>query len=139
MELGRELKKLQGYMGGKNEAEFRKQADFIRENFTSESEEKEIDAFIEACLKESSDKTEKLIQQAETILVRQQLKEISGIVSMSYISEKYFGKSRTWLYQKINGNIKNGKPVKFTGEEIKTFNLALQDISRKIGSVAIHS
>ncbi|MDR3339838.1 MAG: DUF5053 domain-containing protein [Candidatus Symbiothrix sp.] len=43
-----------------------------------------------------------------------------------------------WLHQKINGNVKNGKPAKFTNAEIEIFNFALQDISKKIGSIAIH-
>jgi len=57
---------------------------------------------------------------------------------MSYIAKKYFNKDRTWLYQKINGNIKNGKPVKFSDTEVHMFNFALKDISNKIGSIAIH-
>ncbi|MCL2860714.1 MAG: DUF5053 domain-containing protein [Oscillospiraceae bacterium] len=82
--------------------------------------------------------TEKLIQEAESVLVREQLKEVNEIVSMSYIAKKYFNKNRTWLYQKINGNLKNGKTAKFTNSEIQTFNFALKDIGNKIGSIAIH-
>jgi hypothetical protein len=89
MELKKELEKLKNYMGGKNEAEFKKQADYIRANFTSESEEKEIDAFIEACLKETAGRTEELIRQAESILMREQLKEVTEMVSISYIAKKY--------------------------------------------------
>ena len=37
----------------------------------------------------------------------------------------------------MNGNIINGKPAKFTEEEIKNLNFALQDISKKIGSVRV--
>ena len=50
-------------------------------------------------------------------LQKEQLKEVSEIVSMSYIAQKYFNKNRTWLYQKINGNLKNGKPAKFSDLE----------------------
>jgi hypothetical protein len=139
MKLNEELKKLKSYMGGKNDAAFREQADYIRANFTSESDQKTIDDFIASCLKKVSDKTEELIQEAESILVREQLKDVSEIISISYIAEKYFNKKRAWIYQKINGNMKNGKPAKFTDSEIKTFNFALQDISHKIGSLAIRS
>jgi len=41
------------------------------------------------------------------------------------------------LYQKINGCSVNGKPAKFTPEEISTLNFALQDISKDIGSTVI--
>ena len=138
MDLQKELGILKSYMGGKNEEDFKRQADYINENFTSESDQKKIESFTSELLSGIFVKTEELIQKAESILVREQLKEASEIVSMSYIAKKYFNKNRTWLYQKINGNMKNGKPVKFSDSEIQTFNFALKDIGNKIGSIAIH-
>ena len=139
MDLQKELSLLKSYMGGKNEETFKRQADFINENFTSKADQKIIKSFISDLLSEISVKTEKLIQETESYLVSEQLKEISEIVSMSYIAKNYFNKKRSWIYQKINGNHKNGKQVKFTDSEIQTFNSALKDISNKIGSIAIHS
>lgn len=60
-----------------------------------------------------------------------ELDEIADMASMSYIAEKYFQKSRAWLYQRINGNIVNGKPAKFTTEEKATFARALDDMAKK--------
>jgi len=60
-----------------------------------------------------------------------ELGEIADMASMSYIAEKYFEKSRTWLYQRLNGNIVNGKPARFTKEEKETFAKALEDMSKK--------
>lgn len=60
-----------------------------------------------------------------------------NILPLSHIAEHYFKKSRQWLYQRINGNIVNGKPAQFTDEEIETLNFALQDISKKIGSIRV--
>ena len=74
---------------------------------------------------------------SEKIVIRQQLEKILAILPLSYIAENYFGKSKAWFYQRLNGNSVNGKPAQFTEEEIKTLNFALQDISRKIGSVSI--
>ena len=139
MDLQKELGILKNYMGGKNEDAFKRQADYINANFTSEADQKVIDEFMSELLSGISAKTEKLIQETESILVREQLKEVSEIVSMSYIAKKYFNKNRTWLYQKINGNLKNGSPAKFSDIEIQTFNFALKDIGNKIGSIAIHS
>ena len=139
MELNEELKKLKEYMDAGREDDFKKQSDFIHANFASETDRKTIDGFISELLSGLSFETEELIQEAESLLIREQLKEIIEIISISYIAKKYFNKNRTWMYQKINGNIKNGKPAKFTDSEIQTFNFALQDISNKIGSVAIHS
>jgi len=139
MDLQEELSKLKSYMGGKNEEAFKTQADYINENFTSDADREIINNFISNEISKISLRTEELIQEAESILIREQLKEVSEIVSMSYIAKKYFNKKRSWIYQKINGNLKNGKQVKFTDSEIQTFNFALRDISNKIGSIAIYS
>ena len=139
MDLQKELDVLKSYMGGKDEVAFKKQSDYITNTFTSEADKRVIERFMYESVSEVSSKTEKLIQEAESILVREQLKEVSEIVSMSYIAKNYFNKNRTWLYQKINGNRKNGKQVKFSDSEIQTFNFALKDIGNKIGSIAIHS
>ena len=33
--------------------------------------------------------------------------EIFNVLNASYIAKRFFGKSRNWLYQKLNHNIKN--------------------------------
>ena len=71
------------------------------------------------------------------LTVKEQLKDISEVVSLSYIAKKYFGKSRAWLYQRINGNVVRGQVYKLSPEEIDTLNFALHDISNKIGSLSI--
>lgn len=74
---------------------------------------------------------------AEELVLKSQLKEILPVLSVSYIAKNYFNKSRQWFYQKLNGNIVNGKPAKFTKEEIETLNFALKDLSKKIGSLEV--
>lgn len=75
--------------------------------------------------------------EARAFIVKNQLEEILPIISAAYIAKNYFGKSKEWFYQKMNGNIVNGKPAQFSKEEIETLNLALQDISQKIGSIRV--
>ena len=137
MELSKELEKLKKYMDTGCEDDFKKQSDLIHTTFTSDADKKTISGFISEILSGISLETEELIRDAESLLVSEQLKEVSEIISISYVAKKYFNKNRTWLYQKINRNLKNGKPATFTDSEIQTFNFALQDISHKIGSVAI--
>ena len=134
MELNEELKKLKSYMGGNMDEAFKKQVDNIRKNFTSESDRKTINQFIKSELSAISNRVEDLIGITE---IRLQLLDIKEIVSLSYISKNYFNKTRSWLHQKINGNIKNGKPCSFSNDELVMLNFALQDISKKIGSIAI--
>ncbi|MRJ09088.1 DUF5053 domain-containing protein [Ornithobacterium rhinotracheale] len=83
-----------------------------------------------ACMKETNENLEKL-------LVREQLKDILPFISVSFIAKNYFSKSKEWFYQRINGNIVNGKPAQFTEREKEILNFALHDLSKKIGSVRV--
>lgn len=91
------------------------------------------EAMVESA-KRTADKAESLVKRER---IRAELGNFLNILPLSHIAEHYFKKSRQWLYQRINGNIVNGKPAQFTDEEIETLNFALQDISKKIGSIRV--
>ncbi len=96
-------------------------------------QDEDADAFAEAmlaCMKDTN-------KELSDFIMREQLNEILPYISISAIAKNYFGKSKEWFYQKMNGNIVNGKPAKFTAEEIQKLNFALQDLSKKLGSVRI--
>jgi len=112
---------------------FKEQYLILKENFISESEVKQIDDFIEKMLNESMEESDR---NMEEIRLRCHLILNKEIIPVSYIAKNYFKKSKEWLYHRINGNIINGKPAKFSENEIKVFNIALQDIGKKIGSIA---
>ena len=59
------------------------------------------------------------------------------MVSMAYIAKTYFGKSRSWLAHKLNGNTVNGKAAQFSDEELSTLKSALSDMSQKLGSMSV--
>ncbi len=110
-----------------NSDEERKQIDLEMQKLF----EKDGDAFANGMLelaKETADKAEELV-------LRDKLESVLPIVSVSYIAKTYFNKSRYWLYQRINGNVVNGKKAKLTQSEIRTLETAFKDISEKIGSV----
>jgi hypothetical protein len=65
------------------------------------------------------------------------LGEVAKLLSLAYVSEKYFGKTRQWLYQRLKGALVNGKPARFTNEEKIKFRQALQDISNLIGKTSL--
>lgn len=75
-------------------------------------------------------------QECETLRMADKLGEVTKIVSMSYIARHYFGKTRSWITHKLNGNTVNGKESKFTDSEVQTLKFALQDISQKLGSLS---
>lgn len=77
----------------------------------------------------------KLIKKELTI--REQMKDVINLVPLAYIAKNYFGKSRAWLYQRINGYKIRGKVYTLNEKEIETFNRALKDIGSKIGSLSV--
>ena len=133
MKLENELKKLKKHIG-KPGKEFDRQLQKIKQTFTTKKDIEQIDKFIREGL---SELTVDLKQFNNELSIREQLKDVSRIVSMSYIAETYFNKKKHWLYQRINGNVVNGKPASFKTEEIHKLNKAFKDISKKIGSVSV--
>lgn len=83
----------------------------------------------EKALQETVKEARRFVERAEDALLRDKLGEIPDVISLSYIAKKYFGRSRNWLYQRINGYLVNGKPARFTDEERKKFVAAINDIS----------
>lgn len=70
--------------------------------------------------------------------LRQQIEEEDyKLIPISYIAKHYFGKSASWLYQRINGNKLGGRQYTLNAEQKATFNAALQDIADRIRSFSI--
>lgn len=77
--------------------------------------------------------------KADPILSKMEnLKEsdIMRVLNATYISERFFGKSKSWFSQKLNNHIKNGEPASFTKEEAETLRNALYTISLEIQEIA---
>ena len=79
----------------------------------------------------------KIIEEADEMIFRAKLGDLPDALSFSYIAQKYFGKSRGWLMQKVNGNKIRGKTVSFTDDERQQFREALEDLSKKMSAVAM--
>ena len=67
--------------------------------------------------------------------------DLLTVMNCAYIARRFFGKSRSWFYQRIHHNIINGKPAQFTSKERKilanalmTLALELMDLSDQIES-----
>jgi len=126
-ELSNELEKLSAYSG----VECAKKIIELYDEFPND--EKQIDEYIEKSAYEVAASADEAIAKG----VRYQLGEVKEVLSLSFIARRYFNRSRQWLNQRINGSIVNGKPAKFTDDQLRIFNHALHDISKKIGSVNI--
>lgn len=62
--------------------------------------------------------------------------DIFKAINASYIAARFFGKSRFWICQKLNHNIKNGKRDDFTPEQWETLKKALQTIAFELQGLA---
>ncbi|MCU6769800.1 DUF5053 domain-containing protein [Barnesiella propionica] len=132
MNLQAELEKLNQYYFDTDQEKFQKQYLYVCEKYPNDKEQ--IDNYLAKIIDNSIERVDDFIEATK---VKMQLMEVTEIVSLSYIAKNYFHKTRTWLYQKINGNKVNGKEASFTKEEINTLNYAIQDISKKLGSTVI--
>lgn len=91
---------------------------------------KEFTECLESLIKSTAEKVEELT-------IAERMGEVTKMVSMAYIAKNYFGKTRSWLSHKLNGNVVNGKPSEFTDAELNTLKAALEDMSHKIGSLGV--
>ena len=133
MTLREELLSLEPMLGT-DAPEFYDKVKSIAARYTSEENKKEIADFIAERLEEADRKIDRLKENT----IKLQMQEVADIISLSYLAKRYFNKSRSWLYQRMNGNIVNGKPARFTPDELATLNTALKDISEKLARLAFH-
>jgi len=67
---------------------------------------------------------------------KHQVKDIALFVTWGKISKEYFGKSSSWLYNKLNGVDGNGGVGEFTESEKEQLKNALYDLSERIRKTA---
>lgn len=102
--------------------------------YTSDEDKALINEAVMQMLDHIGTELQDMNKELDTI---QAVKGISDMISFKYIAENYFKKSKAWFSQRLNGNKVHGKVCRFTDEELNTLRFALQDISKKIGSLSI--
>ena len=65
-----------------------------------------------------------------------QLSDIRQDITWSKVARRYFGKSASWMYNKLNGIDGNGGEGEFTYEERLMLKNALYDFSARIHKAA---
>lgn len=58
--------------------------------------------------------------------------EVLKAIKLSYIANRFFNCSRSWICQKVNHNIKNGKPDGFNDKELQVMKQALSTIADEL-------
>lgn len=70
------------------------------------------------------------------IRLMEERSDLLRVINGAYIAERFFNRSGCWFSQKLNGNIKNGKPCEFTPEEQATLKNALYTIAYELEALA---
>lgn len=133
MNIQEELKKLEAMITDGLTAENMAQIEQIKAMATTPEDEAAIEEFVARQLED----IEEDVAEMEEMTYRLQMGEVLEIVNLSYIAKKYFGRTQSWLSQRINGCIVNGKKATFTESEINTLNSALSDIANILGSHSV--
>ena len=88
-----------------------------REKFVKESGDR-LDKMTDKEMERLTDAVEADLKEmkvrVDEILVREKMEAILPMISVSYLAKHYFGRSSSWLYQRINGNDVLVNPPKFT-------------------------
>ena len=103
--MKRELNKLMKLVGTKEfDNELEKMYDKYKDNKAAKAE---IAAFIKTGIATSAEKI-------DHVAIKMQLADISDMITLSYIAQHYFKKTKAWLSQRVNAHAVNGKPAQFT-------------------------
>lgn len=68
--------------------------------------------------------------------VKSKLKDILLDINIARLSNRYFGKSSSWLYHKLDGTDGKTKDLDFTPEELQALRNALHDLAGRISKAA---
>ena len=69
-----------------------------------------IDELAQSLLSSANQTLDTLEEEVTEYSIRQQMGHLADAINFAYIAREYFGKTRSWLYHKIKGDIVNGKP-----------------------------
>lgn len=64
------------------------------------------------------------------------LRNILPYIKWGNISKDYFGFSRDWIYQRLNGYDANGRTCDFNEQQKYTLCEALRDLAKKLNETA---
>lgn len=69
-------------------------------------------------------------------IAKVQLQDISLDISWARFAKEYFGKSASWIYNKLNGIDGNGGVGEFTEAEKETLKTGLYDLASRLKKAA---
>ena len=130
----KELKSVMGKEDAESQARFATLAAELKAASLTDEEQAAFNDWYRNGMDEVGKEIDRIERKAN---LREQLDGIIELLPMSYIAKHYFGKSASWLYQRINGNAVRGRVYTLNDEQKATFDAALQDIARQLSSFSI--
>lgn len=106
----------------------------MQEKYNSQEFKEKMLAFVKENQKRMHEELDEIEKNVE---LYSQIEPYKEIIPFKYIAEQYFGKSASWLSQRIKGTPVRGKVYTLKPTEIATFNQAIHDIGNKLGSFTI--
>ena len=103
----------------------------------SDSEKQQYSDHVTADLKNVLKALDSDIEELRAARIREKMGDLDQAVSFAYIAKNYFGKSYSWLIQRLNGSKVNGKEAHFNKEEVLQLQAALNDLGRKLSSIVL--
>lgn len=107
----------------------------IQDAMTPE-EKKEYDDAVIADFRRMLAAMDEDIADLKAEAIRRKMGDTPKFINWTQIASTYFGKSQSWLMQRINGNQVNGKEAHFNAAEAKQLEEALHDLGRKLLAIA---
>lgn len=119
-----------------DETEKKKIEETIKEEFykLDESEKEEVRRIFLSSLDETLENTGRAL---DIIDLKIEMLNLSKYLKFPNIAKDYFGKSKQWLYQRIQGYKINGKTAEFSASDKEKLKKALIDISEEIKKTAL--
>ena len=77
------------------------------------------------------------IEELKAEHIRKKMGELDKAISFAYIARNYFGKSQSWLTQRLNGSKVNGKEARFNKSELLQLQEAIHDLGHKLSSLVL--
>ena len=127
-----EFKMLAGREDASSEARRQELTDWLVSH--KSGHEQEVEQLLDGWLDEMEADVKDIKQEA----LRQQLSnEAYKLIPWSYIAKEYFGKSLSWLTQRVNGYTVRGHVYTLNEEQKQTLNRALAEVGARIGSFRV--
>lgn len=114
-----------------------KEAEEQRRAAMTVDERTRYDALMRKAAEEISAGLDRESSELYSKAIKEKLAAVSDGLSLAYIAKEYFGKSKEWLYQRLNGSTVNGKQAGFKREEVVQLQLAIRDFGNKLSTVTL--